>query len=210
MVKDSRVWYDSNDPDVIIKNKILPEKSVVLTFDDGPSKLLPEILDILAVKKVPAIFFWETRLLYTARPWKRVLEEGHIIGTHSSKHVNMAKLSYQDQYTALEKSVRKIKTVTKQEVVYFRPPYGQYNRDTIKAAKQLGVRPVLWRIGSLDWELKEDPAQIVENVVDHLEDGAIILLHELKQTLNVLPILIDEIRNQGYQFTLIDESINIK
>lgn len=198
--------YDSHDENVITKVVPSSTKRIVLTFDDGPSKLLPAILDVLADKDVPAVFFWETRLLYPSRPWKRVLQEGHLIGTHSSKHVNMAKLSYEEQHTALKNSIQKINAITGNEVTYFRPPFGQYNQMTIKAAKQLGLTSVLWRISSFDWELKNDPEQIIENVCNHLEDGAIVLLHETKQTLSVLPTLIDEIRKQGYTFSLLDES----
>lgn len=200
--------YDSNDPDIIIKNKPQNRKSVVLTFDDGPSKILPDILDVLAEEKVPAVFFWETRLLFPSRPWQRVLDEGHIIGTHNSRHVNMANLSYEQQYKALKNSVQKLNNITKEEIVYFRPPFGQYNKDTVQAARQLGLTPILWRIGSFDWELKENPDQIVENVIQNLEDGAIILLHELKQTLSILPDLIHEIKKQGYSFTLLNEESN--
>ena len=59
----------------------------------------------------------------------------------------------------------------------------------------------MWKIASLDWELKNDPEKIITNVTDHLEDGAIILLHELKQTIDVLPELIKEIKAKGYHFS---------
>ena len=91
--------YDSTDTSVITSIKL--EKSVVLTFDDGPSKVLPGILDVLEAENVKAVFFWQSRLLYSKRPWERVLQEGHIIGTHSSKHRNLVKLSFNDQFQDL-------------------------------------------------------------------------------------------------------------
>ncbi|MRG86166.1 polysaccharide deacetylase family protein [Salinibacillus xinjiangensis] len=179
------------------------EKSVVLTFDDGPSKILPSILDCLREENVPAIFFWQSRLLYDKRPWKRVLEEGHQIGTHSSKHVNLVNLPYENQLKDIKQSVEQIEGITGQPVKFFRPPFGQYNDDTIQIAHELDLKPVLWRISSMDWELKGNPGLIINNVVENLEDGAIILLHELSQTLEILPDLIEGIREQGYQFTLL-------
>jgi peptidoglycan/xylan/chitin deacetylase (PgdA/CDA1 family) len=195
--------YDSNDSTVVTTIPNSDEKSVVLTFDDGPSKHLPQILDILKQEEVPAVFFWQTRLLYPRRPWKRVLEEGHLIGTHTTKHLNLVKLSYEEQYQEIKNSMSKIKEITGNEVTYFRPPFGQFNDDTINAAKQLNVTTVMWRVASIDWELKEDPQQIITNVVENLEDGAIILLHELKQTLDVLPQLIKAIKEKGYTFKLL-------
>ena len=192
--------YDSNDSSVLTSIKTQPQKSIVLTFDDGPSSVLESILDVLKEENVPATFFWQSRLLYESRPWKRVLEEGHQIGTHSTKHVNLTNLSYEEQYKDLAQSVAKIEAITRNKVVYFRPPFGQYNAHTLSAAKALNLVPVMWRISSMDWELKNNPDQIISYVIVHIEDGAIILLHELQQTLEALPTLIKTIKSMGYTF----------
>ena len=195
--------YDSKDDEVITKIERKAEKSVVLTFDDGPSKVLPQLLDILESEQVKAVFFWQSRLLYSERPWHRLLADGHQIGTHSIRHRNLVKLSYEQQFNELLNSRLKIEHITGQKVSFFRPPFGQYNQDTLKAARKLNLTPVLWRISSMDWELKDDPQQIISYVIENLEDGAIILLHELKQTVEILPKLIQEIRKKGYQFSLL-------
>jgi peptidoglycan/xylan/chitin deacetylase (PgdA/CDA1 family) len=188
----------------MVYNKLASSrKTVVLTFDDGPGRVLPEILDILKEEKVPAAFFWQARLLYPKRPWKRVMDEGHMIGTHSAKHNNLVNLQLNEQHQDLLYSKSKIESITGQEVKYFRPPFGQYNNDTISSAKKLGLTPVMWRISSMDWELKDRPEQIITNVTDNLEDGAIILLHELPQTVEALPDLIAEVRRKDYEFTLL-------
>ncbi|MCT2536008.1 polysaccharide deacetylase family protein [Aquibacillus koreensis] len=195
--------YDSTDTKVITRITPKQTKTVVLTFDDGPSKVLPGILAILKQEKVPAVFFWQTRLLYKQRPWKSVLEDGHVIGTHTISHPNLQKLSLEQQYRQLARSVAKIETITGQKVTFFRPPFGQYNQDTIRAAEKLNLQTVMWRVASIDWELKCNTEQIIDNVVDHLEDGAIILLHELQQTVEALPSLIQKIRDKGYGFSLL-------
>ncbi|MFC4322361.1 polysaccharide deacetylase family protein [Litchfieldia salsa] len=177
------------------------QKKVYLTIDDGPSKVLPQILDILKDENVPAIFFWQSRLIYDERPWKRVLDEGHLIGTHSTKHKNLVKLSYAEQYHDIDQSVKKLEQVIGTKVKYFRPPYGQYNQDTIDVANKLQLTTVMWRIASMDWEHKKDPQQIISHVINHLEDGAIILIHELSQTLEILPQLIKEVKDKGYSFS---------
>lgn len=168
--------YVSNDPDIKLFNEgHASKKTVVLTFDDGPGRVLPEILDILKKENVPAVFFWQSRLLYPQRPWKRVIEEGHQIGTHSSKHSNYVNLSPHEQVQDLSSSKTKIESIIGQEVKLFRPPFGQYNEHTIAAAKQLGLSTIMWRISAMDWELKEQPEQIIANVIENLEEGAIIL-----------------------------------
>ncbi len=203
----SRVVYDSTHPDIIIHHQIPNKKSVTLTFDDGPSHVLPQLLDILKEYDVTAMFFWQSRLLYPARPWQRLLNEGHVLGTHSIKHRNLVQLSYEEQYADIQKSKAHIENITGTPITYFRPPYGNFNASTIKAANALELTTVMWRIASMDWELKNDPDQIIRYVVDHLEDGAIILLHELVQTVAVLPQLIQAIQAQGYDFTVLPNKI---
>nr|WP_153462373.1 polysaccharide deacetylase family protein [Sediminibacillus terrae] len=184
----------------------LPEpkdKTVMLSFDDGPSSVLPEILDILKHENVPAMFFWQSKLLYPARPWKRLIEEGHRVGTHTITHPDMTRLDYQAQYRQLAGSVRSLESITGQKITYFRPPFGQYDENTKRAAKELGLTIVLWKIASIDWELKDNPRQIVDNTFPNLQDGAIILLHELEQTVKILPALIQSIKQEGYTFQLL-------
>lgn len=194
----SRVVYGSSNPDIL--TSVPGEKSLILTFDDGPSRVLPQILDVLKQENVPAAFFWQTRLLHPERPWKRVLEDGHQIGSHTVKHSNLVNLPFEKQYKDIQNSINKIEQVTGAKVTYFRPPFGQFNADTLRAAEALDVKPVMWRVASMDWELQNNPQQVVCTVRDNLEDGAIILLHELQHTADILPDLIRAIREQGYGF----------
>ncbi|WP_349769337.1 polysaccharide deacetylase family protein [Bacillus sp. NTK071] len=100
--------YDSIDKEVITKGEKGAHKTVILSFDDGPARALPALLDILKKENVRAMFFWQSRLLFGERPWKRVMDEGHIIGTHSCKHPNLTNLSYDQQLRELSHSKQKI------------------------------------------------------------------------------------------------------
>lgn len=198
--------YGSTNPNILTHSPQAGKKSVILTFDDGPSRALPQILDVLKKEDVPAAFFWQSRLLYPARPWKRVLEEGHQIGSHSAKHMNLINLPYEEQYEDIQNSLMKIKQITGFEVKHFRPPFGQFNDDTLKAAKDLNLVPVMWRVASMDWELQKTPEKVISTVIDNLEDGAVILLHELQHTAEILPELIQAIREKGYGFSLLPDA----
>jgi peptidoglycan/xylan/chitin deacetylase (PgdA/CDA1 family) len=188
-----------------IKQLGIIEKRVVLTFDDGPSRQLPEILKILKEKGVQAYFFWQSKLLYPLRPWKKVIEDGHIIGSHGENHKNLTKLSYREQFQQIKGSVEKIERITGEEVQFFRPPFGQYNENTMVILGELGLTPMMWEISSYDWENKRIPEKIVSDVVDHAMDGSIILLHETKQTVKILPILINRLRDRGFEVGLIQK-----
>jgi peptidoglycan/xylan/chitin deacetylase (PgdA/CDA1 family) len=194
--------YGSVHPAIITSAPPAADPFVVLSFDDGPGRHLLQILDVLKQERVPALFFWQSRLLHPKKPWQRVLEEGHAIGSHTTKHVNLCKLTYLQQYQEIQNSIRKIEAITGNQVEFLRPPFGQFNQDTILAAKELDVSIVMWRVASLDWELKDRPHEIISNITENLENGAIILLHELKHTADILPELIQAIRQKGYGFKL--------
>jgi peptidoglycan/xylan/chitin deacetylase (PgdA/CDA1 family) len=191
--------YDLLEEDITVFNKTkIHTPSVTLTFDDGPSKLLIPILDILKEKDVQAVFFWQSRLCHHKRPWDRMAFEGHVIGSHSRNHPNFSKLTHKEQFEQMKFSKEKIEKLYGEKLKYFRPPFGQFNGDTVTAAKELNLEIVMWRIASLDWQKGITADELIKNVCDNLEDGAIILLHELPVTLEALPRLIDAIREKGY------------
>ncbi|MCD8510339.1 MAG: polysaccharide deacetylase family protein [Bacillus sp. (in: Bacteria)] len=198
----TKVVYDLND-NRWLQNVGGAENTVVLTFDDGPGRHLNGILDILKHKEVPAMFFWQSRLVHHRRPWKRCLDEGHVIGSHAHNHSNLSRLNREKQWQQLKGSKDQLESVTGEKVLYFRPPFGQYNEDTMAVLNELQLIPVMWELSSYDWELKCSPEKIVCNVVNHIRPGTIILLHELPQTVAVLSQLIDGVREKGYEFTLI-------
>lgn len=194
--ENKEIWTNKRDWDY------RSSKSLILTFDDGPSSVLVPILDILMKHEVKAMFFWQSRLLHKNRPWQRVLDDGHIIGGHSLRHRDLTRLSYKEQLHDITSNKRHIDQLTGKQMKYFRPPYGQFNEDTLDVLKELNVIPFLWEVAGLDWEHKENPVHIVHNILNYAEDGSVILLHELKQTVKILDELITELKTEGYSFEL--------
>jgi peptidoglycan/xylan/chitin deacetylase (PgdA/CDA1 family) len=179
------------------------KKQVVLTFDDGPSRHLSRILNILDDEGVYATFFWQSRLLHKGRPWKEVIDAGHTIGSHTCSHPLLINLSYDHQYHQLLYSKQQIESITGQVVRYFRPPFGQFNQTTLTISQELGLTPVFWHISSMDWLLRDNPSQMIDNVLDRCEHGSIILFHELEHTCLVLKTIIQQLKRKGYSFTVL-------
>ncbi|MFC4769597.1 polysaccharide deacetylase family protein [Effusibacillus consociatus] len=191
--------HDWNDDRVIVKNQ---QPEVVLTFDDGPTRYLPELLTLLKKENVQAVFFWQTSLVDVKKPWIQVLDEGHLIGSHGHSHRILTKLSYEEQLREIHLSKEKLESLTGKSISWFRPAYGLYNEDTIKIAQRLNLEVVLWQIASWDWMHKKDEIEILDNVLENVAPGDIVLLHELPQTLKILPDLIQGIRAMGMKFSL--------
>lgn len=186
------------------------EKVVYLTFDAGyDNGVLPKILDCLAEKNVQSTFFVTGDFLTREKCLLlRMVYEGHTIGNHSWSHRDITTLDE----SALERELHQVEeaytnlTGLKMKKL-FRPPAGQFNRDSLMKVKDLGYKTIFWSVAYKDWETKRQKSQdfAYEQVMGNLHNGAIILLHTVSQTnLEVLPRIIDGIRSAGYEIKNLD------
>ena len=126
------------------------DNKISISFDcaygaDYTDKIL-EILDNYNVKcTFFVVEFWVKKF-----PDKvaKIIECGHEIGTHSSTHPYMSKLTKDGIKNQLTSSISAIETITNQKVTLFRPPYGDYNNAVIETANELNLKTMLIR--SLD------------------------------------------------------------
>lgn len=141
-------------------------------------------------------------MLYPQRPWNLVLENGHWIGTHSIKHRNYLELDEEEQCRDLSISKSEIESIINKDVFLFRPTFGLYNKTTLEVANKLNLKTVLWSLSAFDWDHKKNPQKILNNILNHVQDDDIILLHELEQTVSILPELLRELKRRGYSLKL--------
>lgn len=174
---------------------------MLLTFDDGPTDYLLDILSILRQENVQAIFFWQSNLIHDGESrWKEVLDQGHRIGTHAHSHPKLTELTYEEQLYEIQFSKERLEAFIGRTITQFRPPHGLYNEDTLTIAKKLGLDLILWQVASWDWMHEKSNEYIVKNVVNYTSPGDIVLLHELPQTVEVLRELIRTLKNKGFLF----------
>ena len=150
---------------------------------------------------VQGLFFWQSSLIESSNPvWESVLKDGHVIGSHAHSHPELPKLSIEEQRIELSQSKTILESVIGEKVNLFRPPFGLYNEDTVTLANELGLQIVLWQVASWDWMHEKDPDMILHNVETYTNPGDLILLHELQQTVHILPELIRRLKAKGYEF----------
>jgi peptidoglycan-N-acetylglucosamine deacetylase len=126
---------------------------LALTFDDGPNPACtPRLLDILAEQDVRASFFLVGRYAQ-AEPElvRRIHSAGHIIGNHSWSHPNLAVTSARRVDEELTRTRDTLEQITGAPIRYFRPPYGGRRPYVLRAARGLGMTPVLWNAITSDW-----------------------------------------------------------
>ena len=119
-----------------ISNQPMGENLCAITFDDGPSIFTPHLLDMLDYYGISATFFQLGKnAAYYPDIVKRVLAEGHEVGSHSYSHPNMRKLSYQakeEQLAKTDKILRYLKYVMLFVMVFALPFFyrGSYGEGT--------------------------------------------------------------------------------
>jgi peptidoglycan/xylan/chitin deacetylase (PgdA/CDA1 family) len=155
-------------------------KSIVLSFDDGPSpSITPQVLDILRDYNCKAVFFCiGKRISGNEKILKRMVADGHIVANHSFSH------SYWFDFYSSKRVQEEIKStndeifkVTGLRSKLFRPPYGVTNPMLAKAIKNLGIFSIGWNKRSLDTVL-QDKNKVLKRIHKNLASGDIILLHD--------------------------------
>lgn len=190
--------------DTLDRAKGLEGKCVALTFDDGPDKeYTAKLLDRLKERNVRVTFFLMGQNIEGNEELvKRMKEEGHLIGNHSYSHIQLTKAGTEAVCQAVDKTSGMIEDITGEGPEYMRPPYGDWNEEL---ENRVGMTTVLWSVDSLDWKL-QNTSRIVKRVLKDVEDGDIILMHDIFPTsVDAAMEIIDTLTKRGYTFVTVDE-----
>lgn len=186
-----------------------PEKKVAISFDAAwGADHTEDLLTILKKYDVKTTFFlvgfWVDKYPEMV---KRIDEEGHEIGNHSSKHPHMSELSKEQIVEELSKTSNKIEAITNKKVILFRPPFGDYNNRLIVTSRELGLQVIQWDVDSLDYKDYGSDA-IVKRVLSKVKNGSIVLFHNnATYTEDALPVILENLQKEGYRIVPISELI---
>jgi peptidoglycan/xylan/chitin deacetylase (PgdA/CDA1 family) len=185
----------------------LSRGEVILTFDDGPlPTTTPRILRTLAHECIRATFFMIGRRA-EANPdlVVSVRNAGHSLGSHSYSHRDLKKLppdeakaDIQRGYEAVEKAAFG-PDATKQHARLFRFPSRKSTPELISFVRSRGGTIVSSGLSPEDW--RGQPASVTMNrlrrILDRRNKGIILLHDSQENTVELLPMLIAEIKARG-------------
>lgn len=122
----------------------LPEKSIMLTFDDTNLDQYTVAAPELEKYGFKGVFFIMTVSLGRPRYMnkeqvKELSDAGHVIGSHTWDHQNVKKYEEKDWITQLEKPSRQLEQITGRQVTYFAYPFGLWNKAAIPELKKRGM-----------------------------------------------------------------------
>jgi cellulose synthase/poly-beta-1,6-N-acetylglucosamine synthase-like glycosyltransferase/peptidoglycan/xylan/chitin deacetylase (PgdA/CDA1 family) len=216
----SAVVYRGADGELASRG--LPERTVALTFDDGPDpRWTPQVLDLLERERVPATFF-VTGAAAARHPAlvRRALAAGHEVGNHTWSHADLSGRPAWQRNLELSLSQLGLAGSAKVTSALFRPPYSSQpsalrapDLEVLRHVTEAGYVAVLSDRDPKDWSSPGVDA-ILERAGPVGDDGgAIVLLHDAggdrSQTLQALPRLIADYRERGYRFTTVSGGLGL-
>ena len=193
-------------------------KLVALTFDDGPGgKVTSHILDTLQEVGGHATFFClGDRAQEYEGILRRMVAQGCEVASHSYSHERLTRLSNGKLRDDLERTAAALEEFSGMAPWLLRPPFGSVSERMLSCVE---MPVILWSIDSEDWRYCEilcknrsdeqrcrDFLTVVNSVLDYVQDGDIILMHDLYSfTQDVADAVIAELHHQGWQLVTVSE-----
>ena len=211
-IKDILISGFEINPDLVDENIFTLDKNrktVAITFDDGPlAGTTDAIVEILRDNKMHATFFMLGRNMRNFPDLvKYVLANGNEIGSHTYSHPNIARISQEQFNFQMNETNRIFRDITGNDLIQFRPPYGLL---TQRIRETLNMPIILWSVDPRDWEFR-DARAISEHILENIEDGDIILLHDIYlTTVEAVRILLPELYVRGFQVVSVSTLAELK
>lgn len=143
------------------ENKVpIPDKSIVITLDDGYKDNYTDAFPILKKYGLKATIFVVTSYVdknpafINSVQIKEMDAAGIQIESHTVTHRDLDKLSYDEQYKELKDSKTFLESLLSRSIDFVAYPTGKYNDITIKVAKAAGYKMGLTTNGR--WSDKAD------------------------------------------------------
>ena len=190
-------------------------KKLALTYDDGPNDPHTlRLLNVLARHDVKATFFMIGRYVEQHPEIARqVAKAGHVIGNHTFTHPNLIFVSGLQTRLQIEQCATVLREVVGEHSNLFRPPFGGRRPASLRAARSLGLEPIMWNVTGWDWNAPS--ADYVERRVSkQIRGGDVILLHDgghqrmgadRSHTVSATDRLIARYKGEGYEFVTVPE-----
>ena len=198
----------------------LADRTVALTFDDGPDpRWTPRLLSLLEAKKVPATFFLVgSRVLDNPALVARERRDGDALGVHTFTHIDLGAHPPWQDTTEIALTQKALAAAAGVHSALLRPPYSStpaavtatdLHRWRVVAPGELVV---LADRDSEDWQ-RPGVAQILANATPSGSHGAVVMFHDgggdRSQTIAAVGRLIDRLRAGGWRLVTVPGGLGI-
>lgn len=182
---------------------------VALTFDDGPrNSTTGRLVEGLAIREVPATFFLVgERIAGSEDLIREMAAAGHQIGVHTYDHVRVTELSRKDFDLQVGRTRALLIEILGEGDYWLRPPYGIVD----PAVESWADGPlILWSVDPEDWK-DSNTDRIVNSVLSQVEDGDIILMHDIyDSSVDAALRIVDGLLERGYCFVTVEQLMELR
>lgn len=171
---------------------------------------IPAILELMAKAQCKSTFFLQGEWTYTfSNLARKILNEGHEIGSHAYTHPDMRGMTKEYIEWELQKTNEVINKELGLKPMFFTPPSGAFDDRVVRIAANEGMLTVLSTIDTQDWK-RPAPEFMVQQVKAKIKNGSIILIHPTDSTVNALPGIIKILKDQGFKMVPISRLLSPK
>ncbi|MCX6208031.1 MAG: polysaccharide deacetylase family protein [Bacteroidetes bacterium] len=187
-------------PSLIWSEKVQDEKTIYLTFDDGPHPIAtPFVLNTLQQYNAKATFFCIGKNV-DEQPaiYHNIIHQDHAIGNHTYNHLNGYKTKDEEYIDNI------IQAATVINSTLFRPPYGRITRFQARLVQEMNYSIIMWDVLSGDFDIHLSKEKCLENVLLNTKDGSIVVFHDSEKAFErleyALPKMLEHFTQLGYSF----------
>ncbi len=205
-----KVHLNDLEPSPIYRGN--PEKPMVALLINVAwgNEYIPGILKTLKDHQVKATFFFDGSWVKNNPDLATMISlEGHEIGNHAYSHPDLKLRSRAETVTELKKTNDVIEETLGIKPIWFAPPSGSFNQETILVANELGMKTILWTVDTVDWR-KPATSEMVKRVVAGVSNGSMVLMHPTKAVFEGLETMIIEIKGKGYRLGTVSDLMSEK
>ena len=179
-----------------------------LTFDDGPTRHTPQLLQLLRERGIKATFFLlGSQVRRNPELVRRIVAEGHEVANHSYSHPKLSRLSPEQQQQEIS-AVQALFHTLGVEGRFLRPPYGSFNKATLEAAAEQDLDVILWSVDTNDWRQTLSIDGMSSRRGHDRPTRGVFLFHDTHlRTINALPTLIDFLEANQCRFVTLSEYV---
>ncbi|MFJ2760993.1 polysaccharide deacetylase family protein [Streptomyces prasinus] len=198
----------------------VPDRRLVLTFDDGPDPVwTPRVLDVLKKHDAHAVFF-VTGTMASRYPdlVQRMVDEGHELGLHTFNHPDLSLQSKKRIDWELSQNQLALTGAAGVRTSIFRPPYSSFSaamdNKSWPVTEYIGSRGYITVVNNTDSEDWQRPGvdEIIRRATPENGEGAIVLMHDSggdrSQTVEALDRMLPDLKKDGYAFHNLTEALD--
>lgn len=187
-------------------------RRMAITFDDGPNGAATEVvLELLRRHGAKATFFMIGQNV-DAEPElaRRVVAEGHAVGSHTWSHVKLSTVSLAVAIDEIDRGHRSLRAAGIADAALFRAPHGHKRPGVVAHLTRNGLRMIAWTAGVYDTDSASGDT-LSCRAMRWLRPGTILLLHDGKRghdrgpMLQALDTILAAARARGLELVTIPE-----